>query len=80
MKLKGEYPRGRPKSRWEQVRKDDILKEGRKDMKEIEEDELWKTVVFQAWRLLAYAPELSTNSSDSRDDVFVYSVFCYSKK
>lgn len=40
-------------------------------MKEIEEEELWKTVVFQTWRLLAYAPELSTNSSDSRDDVVV---------
>lgn len=45
MKLKGEYPRGRPRSRWEQVRKDCILKEGRKNMKEIEEEELWKTVV-----------------------------------
>jgi hypothetical protein len=75
-------------------------------MKEIEEEELWKTeidaviwllnnqlimekpkkegnmvtLVFQAWRLLAYAPELSTNSSDNRDDVFVCSVLYYSKK
>jgi hypothetical protein len=27
MKLKGEYPRGRPRSRWEQVRKDGTRKE-----------------------------------------------------
>jgi hypothetical protein len=101
MKLKGEYRRGRPRSRWEQqVRKDGIQKEGRTWRKSSgrqidaviwlldnqliverpEKEGNVVTPVFQTWRLLAYAPELPTNSSDNRGDVFVCSVLCYSKR
>jgi hypothetical protein len=43
MKLKGNHPRGRPRSRWEQQVRRDVIDEERRISGEVEEEgELWE--------------------------------------